>query len=316
MPEVVEVAFTALYLKDRLVGKKITGVEVLGGRYSRHPLQGLVTLKDALPVTILNVESKGKFMYFEVQNSRRKKYYILNTFGLEGNWGFNRKKHSGVSFCLDNGETLYFTDSRNFGTLVFTAQKDKLIDKLKDIAPDFLKESFTNDEFHQRIKNYIINKKGTINNARKNKKIVQVLMEQKAAKALGSGIGNYLAVEILYDARMSPHKTIYEIYSDKKLSDQLAKSIKYIIKLSFETAENGYMGRLTDDMDKFVKKLRREIKKDKKHENNYHRRTGLGNHKFDFLVYRQKKDPDGNPIKGERDIIKGRTTYWSPIVQK
>ena len=125
---------------------------------------------------------------------------------------------------------------------------------------------------------------------------------------IGSGLGNYLAPEALYRAKISPHKTIRDVYNDITLSDALAEAIRYVTKLSFETADIGYLGHLTDDMSSFVKQLRKQ--KDR-----YHSDTNIGNHKFKFNVYRQKVDPHGNKIKGEKDIIKGRTTYWSPTVQ-
>jgi formamidopyrimidine-DNA glycosylase len=312
MPEVVEVALTALFLNDMLKNKKITKINIIGGRYSRHPLQGLSTLIKVTPLTVTRVNSKGKFMWFELTDSSDKKYYIMNTFGLEGNWTFDSKTHSNVSFGLSNNKTLYFNDSRNFGTLVFTSSKSKLDEKINDLGPDFLKLSFTDTEFHKRIQDYMTNKNGTISEPRKNKKIVQVLMEQSSDKGLGSGIGNYLVAEILYDARMSPHKTINEIYDDKGLSDALSGSIKRVIKLSFYTANVGYMEHLNNDMDQFVIKFRKDNK------DLYHKLTKIGKDKFTFKVYgmNKKKDPKGNPIKAEKDIIKGRTTYWSPVLQK
>jgi hypothetical protein len=38
--------------------------------------------------------------------------------------------------------------------------------------------------------------------------------------------------------------------------------------------------------------------------------------KFEFKVYRQKKDPDGNVVEADKTIQKTRSTYYSPKVQK
>lgn len=306
MPEVVEITLTASFLNDQLAGKKINSVEVLGGRYSRHPLPGLSVLKAALPLKVVKVDSKGKFMWFELKDDKNKSYYILNTFGLEGMWDFEDAKHNNVAFKISDGKTLYFNDSRNFGTIEATAQKKKLQTKLNKLGPDLLKQEFTNDEFYDRIKEYLFNDSGTLNKARSTKKIVQVLMDQTTP--IGSGLGNYLAPEALYRAKISPHKTIYDVYKDITLSDALAEAIRYVTKISFETADIGYLGHLTDEMSNFVKQLRRN-------KNKYHKSTDLGDDKFKFNVYRQKVDSHGNKIKGEKDIIKGRTTYWSPTVQ-
>ena len=40
MPEVVEVCLTALWLNSTLNGMKLKQINILGGRYSRHPLKG------------------------------------------------------------------------------------------------------------------------------------------------------------------------------------------------------------------------------------------------------------------------------------
>lgn len=306
MPEVVEITLTALFLNSQLAGKKITKINVLNGRYSRHPLPGLKSIKAALPLKVVKVDSKGKFMWFELKDDNNKTYYILNTFGLEGMWDFDDKKHNNVAFEISDGKTLYFNDSRNFGTLVATSQKKLLKNKLDKLGPDLLKEDFTDDEFHNRIKSYLFNSNMKLNKTRGDKKIIQILMDQTTP--LGSGLGNYLAPEALYHAKISPHKTLYEIYKDKSLSDKLAEAIRFLTKVSFETAEIGYLGHLTDEMDNFVKELR-------KNKNKYHKNTNIGNHKFKFNVYRQKVDPHGNKIKAEKDLIKGRTTYWSPTIQ-
>ena len=158
---------------------------------------------------IIEVSSKGKFMWFKLRKNR-KNWYILNTYGLEGSWGLTKKKNSGVQFRTkkdDKYTNLYFTDSRNFGTLEMVKDAEKLNKKLDLLAPDFLKESFTNEEFFNRIEKIILKKDGTINGIRANKEIVKILMDQ-TTKGLGSGLGNYLVVEVLYKAKISPYSTL------------------------------------------------------------------------------------------------------------
>ena len=244
-----------------------------------------------------------------------KGYYIMNTYGLEGGWSITKlakNDHSNVEFELVGQDNLYFTDSRNFGTIEITTDKNKIIDKLNSLGPDLLKESFTNKQFYDRIDSIVKNKSGTVNKLRANVSIIKVLMNQKSK--LGSGLGNYLAVEALYHSKISPHTKIGTIAKNKKLTERLGKSIKYIIKLSFMTAEVGYLSDLDDGFDKFIKKIRKQAK-NKNSKYNYHKNTIIGKNKFDFIVYRQKQDLKGNPVKGDK-IIKGRTTYWVPKVQK
>ena len=140
-------------------------------------------------------------------------------------------------------------------------------------------------------------------------------MDQKLGSGLGSGVGNYLAVEILYHAKISPRMRMKYIYRNKKLAYKLSQSIKYITKLSYMTGDVGYLEHLPKGMTKWLKKLRNEIKKNPNHKYNYHKDTDISNDIFSFKVYRQKKDPLGNTVTADK-IIPGRTTYWVKAVQR
>ena len=83
MPEVVEVALTALWLNETISGKQITSIEVLGGRYQRHTLKGKDYINTYKPI-VNKVDSKGKFMWFEMLGSDNIFFYLLNSFGLTG----------------------------------------------------------------------------------------------------------------------------------------------------------------------------------------------------------------------------------------
>lgn len=317
MPEIVEVCLTALWLNEKLSNKELTKVKIMGGRYSRHPLKGLIYITTYGPFKINKVDSKGKFLWFELSDKNNKQYYILNRFGLEGEWGFKQQEHSGLQFTITDSPgkemELYFTDSRNFGTVEIVNDVRKLNKELAKMGPDLLKVPFTNKEFYDRIENYVTRGTGSIVKTRGDKEIIKVLMDQTISGGIGCGLGNYLSVEILYDCKISPHKQIKDIYDDKPLANKLAHSIKYILKLSFLTASIGYLEHLDPDMVSFIKKLRTEI--DKKHIYNFHPEIQLDkNDVFSFKVYRQKKDPHGNLIKADK-IIGNRTTYWSPLVQ-
>lgn len=313
MPEVVEVCLTAIFLNSKLKNKNITDIIIHGGRYKRHGMDNLSYFKKSLPIKINKVDSKGKFMWFELSNGQDM-IFIMNTFGLEGEWGFTKKKHSNVEFIIQN-KSLYFTDSRNFGTITITNSEEVFCNKHSSLAPDFLKTDFTNKEFYNRIEDYILDKNGNILKSRANKEIIKILMTQNEPASLGSGLGNYLSVEVLYRAQISPHKKMLDLYRDKNLCNKLAQSIKYITKLSFMTADIGYLEHLDIKMTGFIKNLRNTINENKKHKYHFHPSVNINNNVFKFKVYRQKTDSKGNKVKGDK-IINGRTTYWVPTVQK
>lgn len=311
MPEVVEVCLTALWLNKKLKGKSITNMNILSGRYKRNQLQGKATFIKNRPFKIIGVSSHGKFLWFELE-SKKKKYYILNRFGLTGEWSFVDSDHSRIRFVIDNDLFVYFNDMRNFGTIQFSDDIGDLIYELNKMAPDFLQESFTNQQFYNRIKYYITNSAGNLITIRANKPIITILMDQTA---LGAGLGNYLAVEVLFNCKISPHKKLKAFYDDKSLSDQLAEAIRYTVKLSYLTAEIGYLEHIDPLMITFIKQLRTNIKLNKNSKFNFQKDTKLKRgDKFTFQVYGQNKDPYGNPTKKDK-IIAGRTTYWSPKIQ-
>lgn len=297
MPEVVEVCLNAIYLNHKIQNKFITDFIVTGGRYKKNKLNNLNKLKKCLPLKIKCVNTKGKFMYFNLDDE----FYIMNTYGLTGFWSFTKYDHSDIQLKIKNVGTLYFTDQLHYGTISITNDKNNVINKFNKLSPDFLKTNFTCNEFYNRIINYK-NKEDTI---------FQALMKQQ--NSLGSGLGNYLSAEILYDAKLSPFTKIKNI--DKSRSNVLCKSIKKIIKYSYMSADDGYFDKLDDDALNFINKLRKNIKKNPNHKYNFHKTTKISNKKFNFNVYRQNYDPHGNKIKKSK-IIKGRTTYWSPKIQK
>lgn len=320
MPEIIEVNLTAQYLNHKLKGRYLSDIVILGGRYSRHPMIGLQYFKKNKPFIINKVDSKGKFLWFELSNDKKKECYIFNTFALEGHWGLIQEEHSGVKFIIKNKTkdktyNLYYSDSRNFGTIKIVSNKKLLDAKLNSLGPDLLKIPLSNKEFDDRLYNYITNGKDKINKDKANKKIIEVLMDQ-SNKGLGSGLGNYLAVEQLFLAGISPYSRIIDIYNNKTTSHKLAHAIRYVLRLAYMTSNVGYLEHLDKSIAKFIISLRKDIINGEKQDVNFYSDVILKKDDiFQFNVYQQKKDPYGNDIVASK-IIKGRTTYWSPNIQK
>jgi formamidopyrimidine-DNA glycosylase len=145
--------------------------------------------------------------------------------------------------------------------------------KLSQLGPDFL----NNDDFDLDLFTKILKK-------RKKSNISTILMNQKII----SGIGNYLKSEILYAARINPHRSVASLNEED--IDKLFKEGKRIIKASYR------MGGTS--------------KKDYVHVD------GSKGTFQDFLkVYGKKEDEFGNKIVAEK-TKDGRTTYWVPVLQK
>lgn len=285
MPEVCEVALTAEILSKHLKGKEIINIEFVSGRYgpNRTKPVNFLSFKKKLPMKITRVDSKGKFLWFELENDTDQ-WTIWNTLGLTGMWSVSKVDAPRLVLTTSDNKKIYYEDARNFGTFKFSSDMKQLIQKLKTLGPDFLK----GEKFKM---NLIKNKR----NADKN--IISILMDQKK---IGSGIGNYLSVEILYRAKISPLRKCENI-SDKEI-ESLEYWIKYLVKLCYESNYTGYM----EGLEKEAKKIKRK---------NYHSDIIIEEDDFEYQVYRRKTDPKGNKVVADK-IIKGRTTYWVPNIQK
>nr|3A45_A Chain A, Formamidopyrimidine-DNA glycosylase [Acanthamoeba polyphaga mimivirus]3A45_B Chain B, Formamidopyrimidine-DNA glycosylase [Acanthamoeba polyphaga mimivirus]3A46_A Chain A, Formamidopyrimidine-DNA glycosylase [Acanthamoeba polyphaga mimivirus]3A46_B Chain B, Formamidopyrimidine-DNA glycosylase [Acanthamoeba polyphaga mimivirus] len=287
MPEGPEVALTADILEKYFKGKTLEYIDFISGRYSKSEPEGYDDFIANLPLKVSNVDTKGKFLWFELfdPNDKSNKWYIWNTFGLTGMWSLFEAKYTRAVLSFDNELMAYFSDMRNFGTFKFSNSEKELKRKLNELGPDFLK----NDDIDiSKIKKY-------------KQPIVALLMDQKK---IGSGLGNYLVAEILYRAKIDPHKL------GSNLTDQEIENlwywIKYETKLAYDSNHIGYMVNLENESSKIGRK-------------NYHPNIHPTEKEFDFLVYRKKKDPNGNKVIADKIIGSGknkRTTYWAPAIQK
>lgn len=312
MPEICEVALTAQYLMTKLKDRFITGIRVVAGKYTHQNLSGKNLISEHKPLKVIKIDSKGKFMWFELEdnNHKERKIYILNNFGLTGEWSFHEDKSDRVIFDIEtepNSKSnkayeLHYADSRNFGLLQITDNYQILKDKIDKLAPDLLKTNFTAENFIDWVHDYLKKSK-----KRKDVPIVKALLRQDKKDGIVSGIGNYLSSEILYRAKISPYTPV------GKLSDQnlrtLANTIKRVIKLCYMSNITGYMKKLTNFVQKHEKKVKEGIFPD------YHPDVKLKkDEKFEFLVYNRDEDKYGNKV--EKDTIDGtRTTYWVHIIQ-
>lgn len=288
MPEIAEIALTSEILKEHFKNKTLLDFVFVSGRYTKHEPSGFREFIEALPLKIKDINSRGKFMWFELYNPKNKNedhWYIWNTFGLTGMWSLFEPKHERAILSFKDDEIAYFSDMRNFGTFKFSNDQDALDKKIEELSPDFLKDE---DFDLHRIQKYKI-------------PIVKILMDQKK---IGSGIGNYLAAEILYRAKISPHRKGNTL-TDEEI-ETLEYWIKYVIKLSYVDNRIGYMVNLEDESQKIKRKK-------------YHPDIKLKEKTFKFLVYQKKEDPYGHKVKRDKIVGTGknmRTTFWVPVVQK
>ena len=299
MPEIVEIKKYCDFINKNIKGDTLINIKILNGRYKKHsPFEGYSKLKKKLPLNLLLVQSKGKFIYMTFNSD----IYLLNTLGLSGGWVFkqhnqehykypnmieflnakdienyrdNSMKHLNVEFQFVNG-SLFFYDTLSFGTIKVIFDIDLLNKKLSNIGPDIMDINTNVNMFKDAMDKY------------PDKEIGINLMNQK----LVSGIGNYLRSDIIWLAKISPFRLTKNI-SDKEFANifRLARSITW----GDYDLKKGLKMKLIKKTDILPRKYKR-----------------------DFLVYYEETDIYGNHVVKE-ELYEGsqkRFIYWCPKIQK
>lgn len=276
MPEISEVNIITNSLNKLLKNKTLIKVEILkGGKYENKAPNNYQLFVRELPLKVDYIRCKGKIIYWLFSNGN----VMLNHLKMTGFWSINKKeKHSALKFVFEDKDKdkniikLYYTDIRRFGRLEFGENLSNISEFLNKLGPDVLNDpSF----LFKKFKEITIKKKRT--------NITKFLMDQENI----SGIGNYLKAEILYESRISPHRTVGSL-NDEELK-KLYDNIKKIPKLSYQW--KGMSRSDYKDIDGKKGEFERFLK-----------------------VYCREKDPSGNQVIKEK-TKDGRTTYWVPSLQ-
>jgi formamidopyrimidine-DNA glycosylase len=216
MPELPEVARTALALNEKIGSSKLEEIKIHSGRYAKHgDPQGLEDFRKELPATIDKVTFQGKLILFEFTGKSGKKWWGWNTLGMSGGWRTEQTKHGHVEF-ITSLISVFFTDIRNFGTLKFTDSEEETKKKKASIGPNHLNDEITDKFFKERLSKL------------PNATLPEVLMNQ----SLIGGIGNYIKAEIMYIAGVSPHRIVSSL-TDEEFS-KLNAAAKTVIHSSFK----------------------------------------------------------------------------------
>ena len=177
MPEGPECKATAHSIDGFMCGKRISNIEILSGRYTKKSPPGFEKFKSMMPAHCIGWIAKGKFIYGVFGEIEGPHFFIWNTLGMSGYWSFSPKKHSRVRFDLEDGSSIWYTDTRNFGTLKFAMTLEETNKKLLELGPDPLTHDISIEQFRTRL--FKKNRKGE-------KTICEALMNQKTV--LPSGV--------------------------------------------------------------------------------------------------------------------------------
>ncbi len=272
MPELPEVART-VYSLNQSIGKEILNEVIIhSGRYNKHgdPV-GLDGFRKDLPANIDEISFQGKLIIFEFTGKSGKKWWAWNTLGMSGGWRNDKVKHSHVEFRAKS-KSVFFTDVRNFGTLKFTDDIKETDKKKKTIGPNHLSDVISDSLFKERLMKY------------PDRTMPEVLMNQ----SLIGGIGNYIKAEVLYIARISPHRLVGTL-SDEEFS-ALNNATRDVVRSSY--ARRGATISTYKDID-----------------------GDDGDFRFYFRVYGRLTCENGFIVIRETTKDK-RMTHWVPQIQK
>ena len=99
-----------------------------------------------LPAKVDQVSCKGKFIYFTISKNDEK-YYVFHSLMLTGRWQNEHDEYCKCFIELDDNKTIWFRDTRGFGTFYFTNSKEELENKLANLGPDIMKPEFKLEYF-------------------------------------------------------------------------------------------------------------------------------------------------------------------------
>ena len=97
MPEVLEVNKYKDFLKSKFKNNNINQINILNGRYKKHgPFNYYKELVKSLPVKLLTIDTKGKFLYMKLSNN----FILTVTLGLMGGWVYKNSSNNSYDFPM------------------------------------------------------------------------------------------------------------------------------------------------------------------------------------------------------------------------
>jgi len=218
MPEGPEVKITADGLSSYMKGKLIKNIIVTpASRYYKSEIENLDDM--SFPILVEKIKSKGKKIVFICKNKYDKRIILVSSLGMEGKWRPVDGKHAGIQIVYGkSNKTMYFHDTRHFGSFNICTNQSEYDDVMKAVGPDLLSDDISLEDYEEKITKKSI----------RNKEICSFMMEQKYF----SGIGNYLLAEILYACKILPTRLLKDL-SEKDIKN-LWKYSRKIIKDSYK----------------------------------------------------------------------------------
>lgn len=265
MPELPEVETFRKKLSTALKGKTIKDVHVHPDKIVFAGKSPIAVKRAFLGKKIKKCERKGKYIWFEMNHRPWPVFHL----GMTGSYAITTelpdKKLKSVKLVLemDDGTFMIFKDPRRFGR-IFILDNPLEQRPLSFLGPDVLKELPSSKELHALLSS-------------RKAPIKSLLLDQ----SLLSGIGNWMADEILFQSGINPARPANEITSQefKNIHTKTNSVTKFAVKYNA-------------DYDKYPKSWL------------FHHRWGR----------KAGKVSTGDKIK--HSVVGGRSTAWVPKKQE
>ncbi|KAJ4718444.1 Formamidopyrimidine-DNA glycosylase [Melia azedarach] len=228
MPELPEVEAARRAIKEHCIGKKIVKSIIADDKKVIDGVSASDFEASILGKTILSAHRKGKNMWLRLDSPPFPSFQ----FGMSGaiyikGVAVTKYKRSAVKDAdewpskyskffveLDDGLELSFTDKRRFAK-VRLLENPTSVPPISELGPDALLEPMTADEYAESL-------------SKRKLGIKALLLDQSFI----SGIGNWLADEVLYQARIHPQQIAASL--SKESCATLLKCIKEVIEKAIE----------------------------------------------------------------------------------
>jgi len=216
MPELPEMETYRRLLSEKIVGKRITYIEVT--REKSINVEPEKFQQELLGNSVLSIKRRAKYLLFQLENQ---KWLLLHL--MLGGWLYvgtdadkpNRTFQVIISF---GEQSLYFIGLRLGYLHIY--EPAMIEEKLDKLGPEPLDSNFTEELFLKRLK-------------RKTGRIKMTLLDQSFV----SGIGNCYADEICFDAAILPVKKGKDLTLEEK--KRLFRSIRTVLEDAIKNG--GYM---------------------------------------------------------------------------
>ena len=267
MPELPEVQTVLDGFVSTLKHRKISNVECY---YPGTVIHSQMWQEAAFPASLGNAFRVGKYMIIKLDNG----YCIIIHLRMTGKLVYaehpkDPHRHERARICLEDGTAFHFIDPRTFGKIVLCS-----VTELPEYLPKLGLEPFSKDFTARRLSALLQRRGIPIKNA---------LLDQSVI----AGLGNIYVCELLFRARIHPHKP-----ANTLSSQELTRIVRHTRELLSEAIVKGGTSisdfrRIDDKTGEFQNFLR---------------------------VYQKSECPLGHSIK--RIKTGGRSTYFCPVCQK